>query len=214
MLVQSLHTKKCGLQQSEMDPCIFFKIEVDKNTLTIKGYLFVITWVDDCRYFGTDDLVKTYEKTITENCKCTLDGEAKEFVSIQIKHDLQAKTIELTHEDYLVNAVERFKEYLPAGPKERQVPLSPADERSLGEPTEEEEKEAKHLPHPNLLDVCQYPSAYTRLEMRISMSLLSRFRTKVGEKTFRSAPKKSTRIWVQHEEDGTKVRWQHGERQS
>jgi hypothetical protein len=184
MLVQSLHTKKCGLQQSEMDPCIFFKIEVEENTLTIKGYLFVITWVDDCRYFGTDDLVKAYEKTVTENCKCTLEGEAKEFVSIQIKHDLQAKTIELTHEDYWVKAVERFKEYLPAGPKERQVPLSPADERSLGEPTEEEEKEAKHLPYPNLLGVCQYPSAYTRLEMRYSMSLLSRFRTKWGRKHF------------------------------
>jgi hypothetical protein len=85
--------------------------------------------VDDCRYFGTDDLVKTYERIITENCKCALEGEAKEFVSIQIKHDLEAKTIELTHEDYWVKAIERFKAFLPSGPKERLVPLSPADEK-------------------------------------------------------------------------------------
>jgi hypothetical protein len=100
MLVQALHTKKCGLKQSEMDPCIYFKIKVDnKATKKVQGYLIVITWVDDCRYFGTDDLVKTYERVITKNCKCTLEGEAKEFVSVQIKHDLEAKTIKLTHED-------------------------------------------------------------------------------------------------------------------
>ncbi len=60
----------------------------------------------------------------------------------------------------------------------RKVPLSPADERLLVEPTEKEIKEAEHLPYPNLLGVCQYPSAYTRLEMRFAMSVLSRHRTK------------------------------------
>ncbi len=52
------------------------------------GYLVAITWVDDCRYFGTDDLVEEYEKVLVENCKCTLEGVAKEFVSIQIHHEL------------------------------------------------------------------------------------------------------------------------------
>ncbi len=32
--------------------------------------------------------------------------------------------------------------------------------------------------------MCQYPSAYTRLEMRYAMSILSRFRTKWGKKHF------------------------------
>ncbi len=91
----------------------------------MKGYLIAITWVDDCRYFGTADLVEEYEKVLTQNCKCTLQGVAKEFVSIQIKHDLEARTLELTQEDYWVKVVERFKEFLPqAGPKERLVPLS------------------------------------------------------------------------------------------
>ena len=138
MFIQGLHKQKCGLLQSEMDPCIFYKITQDEKRNTVKGYLIAITWVDDCRYFGTADLVAEYEKVLLENCKCTLEGVAKEFVSIQIRHDMEARTLELTQEDYWVKAVERFKEFLPrAGHKERLVPLSPADERLLVEPSEE-----------------------------------------------------------------------------
>jgi hypothetical protein len=186
MFLQGLHKQKCGLTQSEMDPCIFFWISTDENTNKVTGYLVAITWVDDCRYFGTDDLVEEYEKVLVENCKCTLEGVAKEFVSIQIHHDVKGKTLELTQEDYWVKAVERFKDFLPSdGPKQRLVPLSPADERLILLPiSEEEAMEASHLPYPNLLGVCQYPSAYTRLEMRYAMSILSRFRTKWGKKQF------------------------------
>jgi hypothetical protein len=185
MFIQGLHKQKCGLLQSEMDPCIFYKIERHEDKNTVKGYLIAITWVDDCRYFGTADLVEEYERVLKDYCKCTLEGVAKEFVSIQIKHDLEARTLELTQEDYWVKAVERFKEFLPqAGPKARLVPLSPADERFLVEPSVEEMAEASHLPYTSLLGVCQYPSAYTRLEMRYAMSILSRFRTKWGKKHF------------------------------
>jgi hypothetical protein len=82
MFFQGLHKKNCGLTQSEMDPCIFFRITKNENTNKVTGYLVAITWVDDCRYFGTDDLMEEYEKVLVENCKCTLEGVAKEFVSI------------------------------------------------------------------------------------------------------------------------------------
>jgi hypothetical protein len=50
--------------------------------------------------------------------------------------------------------VERFKSYLPeSGPKERKIPLSPADENLLVEPNEKEMKEAEHLPYASLLGV-------------------------------------------------------------
>jgi len=79
----------------------------------------------------------------------------------------------------------RFKQFLPqSGPKVRQVPLSPSDERMLTEPTEEEIKAGEHLPFPNVLGVVQYPSNFTKLEMRYSMSVLSRHRTKWGVKHF------------------------------
>ena len=82
MFIQGLHKQKCGLTQSEMDPCIFYKIVKDMKTDFVKDYLVAITWVNDCRYFGTNDLVAEYEKVLMENCKCTSEGVAKEFVSI------------------------------------------------------------------------------------------------------------------------------------
>ena len=54
----------------------------------------------------------------------------------------------------------------------------------LTEPTDEEVKDAEHLPFPNLLGVVQYPSAFTKPEMRYSMSILSRHRTRWGKRHF------------------------------
>jgi hypothetical protein len=190
MFMQALHLKHCGLVQTEMDPFIYYKImegnEDSSQEKVVKGYLIVITWVDDCRYFGTSDLVAEYEATITKNCKCTLEGVSKEFVSIQLNHDLQEKTMELTQEDYWVKAIDRFKIYFGKnGPKKRLVPLSPLDEKLLVEPSAEEIKAAEHLPYPNLLGVVQYPSNYTKVEMKYAISILSRHRTKWGINHFR-----------------------------
>ncbi len=37
------------------------------------------------------------------NCKCTLEGVAKEFVSIQIHHDVKGKSLELTYAGKLLD---------------------------------------------------------------------------------------------------------------
>ena len=128
-------------------------MEANGSSDNIKGnvtdFLIVISWVDDCRYFGTANLVTEYETIISSNCKCTMEGISKEFVSIQLNHDLTASTFELTQEDYWLKAVDRFKEFLDEkGPKLRLVPLSPADEKLLVEPTAEEIKEAEKLQYP------------------------------------------------------------------
>jgi hypothetical protein len=189
MFMQGMHIKQCGLTQCEVDPAIYFRIEEGeaptKDERKVKNFLIAITWVDDVRYFGSEKFVQEYEEAIKKNCKCTMEGESNEFVSIEIKQDLINKTLELTQSSYWEKAVERFAEFLPKeGAKERRVPLSATDERLLTEPTEEEMKEAEHLPFPNLLGVVQYPSAFTKPEMRYAMSVLSRHRTKWGKRHF------------------------------
>jgi hypothetical protein len=189
MFMQGLHIKKCGLTQCEVDPAIYFKIDEHKSgsegKAVVKDFLIAITWVDDVRYFGTERFVKEYEENVTKNCKCTLEGDSNEFVSIEINQDLTSKTVELTQKQYWIKAVERFAEYLPKRDiKERRVPLSAADERLLTEPTDDEVKEAEHLPFPNLLGVVQYPSAFSKPEMRYAMSVLSRHRTRWGKRHF------------------------------
>jgi hypothetical protein len=158
MYMTGLHMKHCGLVQSEMDPCVFYKIIEDKKGEVV-DYLIVITWVDDCWYFGTERMVAEYERNVAQHCKCVFEGESKEFVSIEIAHDVMGGVIELTQSEYWVKAVARFAEFLPkTGPTLRKVPLSAADEKLLIEPTEGEMKLAEHLPYASLLGVCQYPS--------------------------------------------------------
>ena len=174
MFMQGLHIKKCGLTQCEIDPAIYYRIEEEISSdkeKRVKNFLIAITWVDDVRYFGTEQFVKDYEQKVSANCTCTIEGDSSEFVSIEIKQDMERRTLELTQIKYWEKAVERFAEFLPNGmAKERRVPLSIADERLLTEPTEEEIREAEHLPYPNLLGVIQYPSAFTKPEMRYAMS--------------------------------------------
>jgi hypothetical protein len=189
MFMQGLHIKKCRLTQCEVDPAIYFRIDEgpanESKEKKVKDFIIAITWVDDVRYFGTEKFVKEYENAVVNNCKCTMEGESQEFVSIEINQDLEKKTLELTQAKYWEKAVERFAEFLPNGKvKERRVPLSASDERLLTEPSEEEIKEAEHLPYPNLLGVVQYPSAFTKPEMRYAMSVLSRHRTKWGKTHF------------------------------
>jgi hypothetical protein len=189
MFMQGLHLKKCGLTQCEVDPAIYFRIEEETanggQEKKVNNFIIVITWVDDVRYFGTSQFVKEYEEAVQNNCKCTMEGDSCEFVSIEINQDLNMKTLELTQAKYWEKALERFAEFLPKEKvKERRVPLSAADERLLNEPTENEMKEAEHLPFPNLLGVVQYPSAFTKPEMRYAMSVLSRHRTKWAKRHF------------------------------
>jgi hypothetical protein len=63
--------------------------------------------------------------------------------------------------------------------------LSPYDEKLLVEPSAEEIKAAEHLPFPNVLGVVQYPSNFTKLEMKYAMSVLSRHRGKWGVAHFK-----------------------------
>jgi hypothetical protein len=168
---------------------IYYKImenDDPESNNAVTGFLLVITWVGDCRYFGTAELVEEYEKAITDNCKCTMEGVSKEFVSIQLDQDINNHTFVLTQQDYWDKAVVRIQEFFgEKGPKIRLIPLSPADEKLLVKPTAEEIKAAEHLPYPNQLGVVQYPSNYTKLEMKYAMSILSRHRTKWGLNHFR-----------------------------
>ena len=179
MFMQGLHIKKAGMVQCEVDPAIYVKVSNSADG-KVDGFMVAITWVDDVRYFGTEEMVQQYESTISANCKCTMEGVSKEFVSINMKQNIERGTLELSQEEYWVKAVERFKEFLPKGPKERTVPLTIADAALLVEPTEEEIAAAAHLPLPQLLGVIQYPTAFTKLEMRFAISALSRNRAKWG----------------------------------
>ncbi len=49
--------------------------------------------MDNCRYFGTDRLVTEYERDVQKNCKCVMEDDSKDFVSIEIAHDVLGRTL-------------------------------------------------------------------------------------------------------------------------
>ena len=60
------------------------------------GYIFLISWVDDVRYFETQDMVAWYRKEAPGCMPITDEGESQEFVSLEIKQDLVKGTLEET----------------------------------------------------------------------------------------------------------------------
>ncbi len=102
-----IKTSKFGIGYSKGRPKYTFgKVHKEGK---VKSYLIVITWVDDCRFFGTENLVKEYEETISKNCRCTstLEGVSREFVSMEINHQVEEGILELTQNEYWVKAVDR-----------------------------------------------------------------------------------------------------------
>ena len=92
-----------------------------------------------------------------------MEGVSKDFVSIDMHHDMKQGTLELTQADYWDKAVERFKDFLaPSDPKRRAVPMSVSDMAYMVEATEDAIEGGKHLPFPQILGVIQYPSAFTK----------------------------------------------------
>ena len=154
---------------------------------TVIEFLVVIVWTDDVRYFGTDDLRMQYEADIKKNLRVDFEGPSETFVSCDFKQDFVAKTLEVTQAGYWEKCVEKNKDLWPDGkPVHRATPLTPADSAYLILPVSDEDfEEAKHLEFAQILGQIQFPSVYTKLEMRFAISMISRQRSKWSKKSFK-----------------------------
>ena len=83
--------------------------------------------------------------------------------------------------------MEKNKDLWPDGkPKHRGTPLSPADAAFLLEPVSVEEwEESKHLDFASILGQIQFPTVYTKLEMRFAISLISRQRARWSRRSYK-----------------------------
>jgi hypothetical protein len=177
MLIQSVHIKACGLTQTQPEPSMYVKIHVDEND-NVTGYLLVMAFVDDVRFFGTDPEVQQYMMDVKSKIKVTFDKPpVAEFVSIETHSDFKYNTTELKMPKYWDKASIVFASYFEKGMKARKTPLSVIDEKVLmTKASEQEIAEAKHLPYAELTGVISYPAANCKFEMRYVVSLLGRHR--------------------------------------
>ena len=180
MLLQGTHIKKCGMTQSEVEPSIYMRIQVDSDDKVVE-YLVAYVWTDDCRYFGTDKMRLAYEKDVGSNLKVTFCGPAKSFVGVDMVQELDVGLLELKLPKYWEKAAQVFEEHFPKGFKDRPVPMAVVDEKVMEEEvTDEQFEDAKHLPFRQLAGVCSYPAACIKLEMRLAISVCGRYRGKWG----------------------------------
>ena len=93
----------------------------------------------------------------------------------------------MTQAGYWEKCVEKNKDLWPDGkPVHRATPLTPADSAYLILPVSDEDfEEAKHLEFAQILGQIQFPSVYTKLEMRFAISMISRQRSKWSKKSFK-----------------------------
>jgi hypothetical protein len=198
---QNDHTQKLKMSQSVVDPCIYWKfkyaeahgpategqtsddmelrreaervgIKIANDGRIVVGYIFLISWVDDVRYFGTGDMVAWYRKTAPGYMPITDEGESNEFVSLEIKQDLVNGTLEVTQSKYFLAAAKRFAQHLEG----LRIPDTPLPEG--WKPTEgadEDRAAAKGKPMRELIGVLAYPSTYVKLEIRLAISFLFRY---------------------------------------
>lgn len=185
MLMHSVHTKGCGLTQTQPEPSLYVRIVVDEDDVVV-GYIIVAIYVDDVRFFGTERERKKYIKDVQSKMKVTIESPpVSDFISIEIHQDLRTNTCELKMPRYFEKAAAAFKDYFPGGPKERLVPLTAYDEKLIkDEPSPEEIEKAKGLPYLQLLGVMTYPASNCKFEIKLSISKLGSRRNGWSKKHF------------------------------
>ena len=173
MDMSSVHIKTAGCTQTEPEPSIFVKINVDAEDKVV-GYLIAAAYVDDVIFFGTEPERLKYMADIKSKMKVKFEEPpVKEFVGIEIEQDMVNKTCELKMPKYWKKAASGFAHLFPNGMKERGVPITNYDEKILQvDPTEDEIKEARDLPYREILGVMSFPASMCKFEMKYAISVL------------------------------------------
>ena len=187
-LMHSVHTKTAGLTQTQPGPSMYLKIKVDGEDKVV-GYLVVMFFVDDVRFFGTDAEIKQYKTDVVSRMKVTFENPSVcEFASIETYQDMKHGTSELKMPTYWKKASLVFLEHTKNGFGQRDVPLSAYDEGLLLEvATAEEIKVAKNLPYLQIVGVMSYPASQCKFELRYAVSLLGSKRVGWSKKHFEVA---------------------------
>jgi len=129
LLLIHILTVKMGMKRSSVDGCVYYltrgEFVTPKNggdSVWTSEYLIVLTWTDDCPYFGTPKLEVWFRAEMEKHLPMVWTDVCTDFISIQIKQDLSLGTCALTQPKYWVAAGVRFAEYLQE-PMNIRIPL-------------------------------------------------------------------------------------------
>lgn len=165
--------KAAGLNQSHIDPCVYFKIQNGKM-------LFIAIYVDDLMIFDNDPRLRSQIKSnLMEKFKMKDLGVAKYCIGIHITRDRDNGTISLDQKGYIDVILKRFN-------MERCNPVStPMDvslklTKEMSPKTDAERKKMESVPFQEAVGCILYLAQSTRPDISYAINNISRFNNQPG----------------------------------
>jgi hypothetical protein len=155
-------TNQCHLTRSELDPCLYFKMENG----TLVG--IVIVYVDDILIGGTDEQVTEVSKNLRRQFNMT-ENDVGHFLGIRVERNKDG-TILLTQDAYVDKLLTTFDM------QECATRNTPAGEiLKAGTPQPEGEEQEEIPEYRRLLGALQYLSITTRPDITFAVNQAARF---------------------------------------
>ena len=156
---------KTGFNQSDNDPCLFYRKVGDK-------ILWCCIYVDDMLMAGDDELIEEFMAAIMKQYKIRDLGEPKTFLGMEINRAKDGTSLKLTCERYIENIAGKFN-CLSNGT--RKVPmtekLTPEDQSTTG-------SEVDSTYYRSMVGSILYASITCRPDIAYTVKELSRFLVK------------------------------------
>jgi len=149
--------KTHGYQQSQKEPCMWFKLELKKITI-------ICVYVDDILLSGSDEMeIEQITKILATSFKMKHLGELKEFLGIQATYIKNG--IKLSQPTYTMNLINKFKQ---ENSKTADVPM-----HKTYEPEPDEELSDKY-PIRQAIGSLMYLTNTTRPDIAFAVNSISR----------------------------------------
>lgn len=164
---------KFGLEQSQIDPCIFYYLKDTKK-------LYIAVYVDDLLIFSNDNLLKTKLKSCLKNNFEMKDlGAANSFLGLRISRDRESGKLYIDQEQYIQDLLNRFgmTNCNPCKtPMDHTVKLS----KTMSPKTQEDRANMENVPYQELVGSLLFAAQVSRPDICYAVNLISRFNKDPG----------------------------------
>ena len=105
-MLSTFLTKDVKLEQSQVDPCLFYHNSDE-------GVVLMCVYVDDVIITGSNKkLIHKIKQRIMSEFKCTDLGEAKQLLGLVIENDIRRGELKIHQEPYVQKLLEEYEDYL------------------------------------------------------------------------------------------------------
>lgn len=161
--------KEMGLSQTKLDPCIYYKIEDDRNMI------FMAIYVDDILIFTNNQNMKSHVKAeLHKKFKMKDLGDLCYCIGIHIERDRKNGIIYLDQRKYIMEVLQKY------GMSDCKTVKTPMDVNTkfYEKENSEEIKILTDIPYQEIIGCLLYVSQVTRPDISFVINMLSKYNSK------------------------------------